>query len=159
LAVIFSVFLEETVKIIILFQIWKKLIEGGAVQKQIFSSAVIAGLGFSATELAFIFFNSQVNVYLSWQDVLGLLLVHTGTFAILGYVLAKKTAWNFSKFICLWPLVFSFHLLYNSLIIYQGHSMFYFLFLALSLIMILIFFWDLQRQSGRENLPKSEIGL
>lgn len=159
LALIFSVFLEESVKIIILFQILKKLIEVKAERKQIFFSAIIAGLGFSLTEIFITFSNSQINRYLSFWDILGLLLVHTGTFAILGYALAKKTHWSFRKFICLLPLVFCFHLLYNSLIIYQGHSGFYFLFLIFSLFLIIIFWLDLKRQSNRENLPKSEIGL
>lgn len=159
LAVVFSVFLEESVKIIILFQILKKIIQEGAGQKQIFLSAVIAGLGFSVTEIFFNLFNSQINRYFSWSDIAGLLTVHIGTLAILGYALAKKTDLSFSKFVFLLPVIFFFHLLYNSLVIYQWNSGFHFLFLILSLTLILAFFQDLLRHPKKENLQKSEISL
>lgn len=159
LTIIFSVFLEESVKIIILFQILKKIIQEGAKRKHIFLSAVMAGLGFSVLEIFLNLFNSQINRYLSWSDVAGLLIVHTATFAILGYILAKKTDLSFSKFALFLPAVFLFHLFYNSLVIYQWNSGFYFLFTILSLLLILAFWEDLKRQPGKENLPKSGISL
>jgi hypothetical protein len=159
LTIIFSVFLEEIVKIIVLFQILKKIIQEGFERKHIFLSAIMVGLGFATMEILFNLFNSQINQYLSWPDVLGLLIVHTGTFAILGYVLAKKTDLNFSKFVLLLPIVFSLHLLYNFIVIYQQNSGFYFIFTILSLIMILVFFWNLKRRPREEDLPKSEISL
>ncbi|MBU2028384.1 hypothetical protein KJ761_00655, partial [Patescibacteria group bacterium] len=131
----------------------------GAGQKQIFLSAVIAGLGFSVTEIFFNLFNSQINRYFSWSDIAGLLTVHIGTLAILGYALAKKTDLSFSKFVFLLPVIFFFHLLYNSLVIYQWNSGFHFLFLILSLTLILAFFQDLLRHPKKENLQKSEISL
>ena len=159
LIIIFSVFLEESVKIIILFQILKKIISNRSERKHIFLSALIAGLGFSATEIFFNFFNSQINSYFSWSDVFGLLTVHTTTFAILGYILAKKTDPSLPKLALFFPVVFSFHLFYNSLIIYQWSSIFYFLFIILSFLLILAFFWDLRRHLKEQSLPKSEIGL
>jgi hypothetical protein len=157
--IIFSVFLEEIVKIIIFFQILKKIIQERARRKHIFLSAIMAGLGFATMEILFNLFNSQINRYLSWSDVFGLLTVHTGTFAILGYALAKKNNLNFSRFALFLPIVFSLHLLYNLIIIYQWNFWFYFLFIILSLIMILAFFGDLKRCSKKEDLLKSEIGL
>lgn len=159
LTVIFSVFLEEIIKIFVLFQILKKIIQEGSDRKHIFLSATMAGLGFAAMEILFNLFNSQINRYLSWSDVFGLLIVHTGTFAILGYVLAKKTTLRFSRFIFFFPIVFSFHLLYNFIIIYPQNSGFYFLFTILSLIMLLAFWKDLKRHSRKKDLPKSEISL
>jgi len=158
-AIIFSVFLEESVKIIILFQILKKIIRQAAGQKQIFLSAMMAGLGFSVMEIFLNLLNPQTNRYFSLLDGLGILVVHTGTFVFLGYVLAKKIDLNFSQFIFLFPIIFLFHLLYNYIIICQGTFGFYFLFLFLSCLMLLIFFWDLNRQSDKKNLPKSEIRL
>jgi hypothetical protein len=159
LTIIFSVFLEESVKIIILFQVLKKIIREGASRKDVFLSALLAGLGFSVTEIFFNLFNSQINRYLSWLDVFGLLTVHMTTFAILGYILAKKTNLNFSQFALLLPLVFSVHLFYNSLVIFQWNFGFYFLFIILSLLLILTFFGDIKQHPEGKNLPKSEIGL
>ena len=159
LAIILSVLLEESVKIIFLFQILKKIVPEKTPQKNIFLSALMAGLGFSFTEIFLNLFNPQINRYFSWSDALGLLAVHTTTFAILGYILAKKIPSSFLKFICLLPIVFLFHLIYNSLVIYQWNFSFYFLFLLLSSLMILVFFWDLKELPGGKNLPKSEIGL
>lgn len=154
-AIILSVFLEEAVKIIILYQILKKIIAEGASRKYVFLSALMAGLGFSVTEILFNFFNSQINRYFSWSDAFGLLAVHTTTFAILGYILAKKINLSLPEFALFFPVVFSFHLFYNSLIIYQWGSLFYFLFIILSLLLISAFFWDLKKR----DLSKSEIGL
>jgi hypothetical protein len=156
---IFSAFLEESVKIVILYQILKKIIQAGMERKNIFLSALMAGLGFSLTEIFFNLFNSQISPSLSFRDIFGLLIVHTGTFAILGYVLAKKTGLSFLRFILFLPVVFLFHLFYNSLVLYQWSSGFYWLFTILSLILILAFFWDLKKHYSQKNLPKSEIGL
>jgi RsiW-degrading membrane proteinase PrsW (M82 family) len=156
---IFSAFLEESVKIIILYQILKKIIQAGMERKNIFLSALMAGLGFSLTEILFYLFNSQINSHLSFRDVFGLLVVHTGTFAILGYALAKKTGLNFPRFALFFPVIFLFHLFYNSLILYQWNSGFYWLFTISSLILILVFWRDLKRHSLEKNLPKSEIRL
>jgi len=156
---IFSAFLEESVKIVILYQILKKIIQVGMERKNIFLSALIAGLGFSLTEILFYLFNSQISPSLSFRDIFGLLVIHTGTFAILGYVLAKKTGLSFPGFALFFPVIFLFHLLYNSLILYQWNSGFYWLFIISSLILILVFWEDLKRHSLEKNLPKSEIGL
>lgn len=159
LAIILSVFLEESVKIVILFQILKKTIQEKTEPRNIFLSAVMAGLGFSLTEIFFNLFNPQINRSLSWVDMAGLLSVHTGTFALLGYILAKKIPPNFLKFILFLPLTFSFHLLYNSLVIYQWNSGFYFLFLVLTFLALAVFLRDLKKSAEEKNLPKSEIGL
>lgn len=156
---IFSAFLEESVKIVILYQILKKIIQAGMERKNIFLSALMAGLGFSLTEIFFNLFNSQISPSLSFRDIFGLLIVHTGTFAILGYVLAKKTGLSFPRFALFFPVIFLFHLLYNSLVLYQWNSGFYWLFTISSLILILVFWGDLKRHSLEKNLPKSEIGL
>lgn len=155
LTIIFSVLLEEAVKIIILYQILKKMIAERTPKKYIFLFALMAGLGFSITEILFNFFNSQINRYFSWSDAFGLLAVHTATFAILGYILAKKNNLSLPKFALFFPIVFSFHLFYNSLIIYQWSSICYFLFIILSFLLIPAFFWDLKKH----DLSKSEIGL
>jgi len=159
LAVILSVFLEESLKISVLFKILKKIIREESGQKPVFLSAVMAGLGFSATEIFLNLFNLQTNRYFFFLDIFGLLIVHIGTFAILGYVLAKKADFSFPKFALFLPVTISFHLLYNILVIYRENSGFYFLFLILSLILILVFSRDLKKPLKNENLPKSEISL
>jgi hypothetical protein len=158
LALIFSIFLEESLKIIVLYQLLKKLIQEKASRGNIFLSALMVGLGFSAMEILLNLFNSQINRYLSFLDVFGILAVHTGTFSLLGYFLARWNNLPFKKFTLFFPVIFIFHLYYNSLILYAWPSGFYFLFIAFTLLLILFFFRDIKKLS-KKNLPKSEFSL
>lgn len=157
--IIFSAFLEEIVKFIVIFKVFKEILQKESEPKPVFFSSLFIGLGFSTTEIFFNLFNSQINRYFFWSDVIGLFTVHTTTLAILGFTLTKWPDLNWKKFALLLPLVFLVHLIYNYIVIYQSNSGLSFLFLLSSFILILVFSWNSRKNFKKGNLPRPEIGL
>lgn len=107
------------------------------LEKVVFLNSIFIGLGFSFIELAFIFFSlpSIKDALTLKLAISGILIIHTATSAIMGYLLARYES---AKYVVIPTILIAavfIHLFYNSLIIYSARPFFVFLYL-LSVILI-----------------------
>lgn len=108
------------------------------LEKVIFLNSLFIGLGFSFIELAFIFFSlPSIRDALDFKlAISGILIIHTATSAIMGYLLTKYES---AKYVVIPTILIAaafIHLFYNFLIIYSAQPFFVFLYL---LLVVLIF--------------------
>ncbi len=127
------VFIEEFSKYIVV----KKISRHNQFSKNIFSTTLLMGLGFSIVEIIFNSFSQLTLALTLIIPYLGLLLIHTVTLGILGYYFSSKShpilIFDFLIFLA----IFLLHLLFNLAIFYQINYLL--IFIVLSIILLSLF--------------------
>ncbi|HEX7586162.1 MAG TPA: hypothetical protein VF390_00825 [Patescibacteria group bacterium] len=109
------------------------------IKKEIFFNSFFIGIGFSFIELLFVFFSlpslgDTLNLKMA---ILGILIIHTATSSIMGYLLAKYETVIFSLILMTLLITTTAHLFYNSLLIYSAQP-FFILFYLIVFCLILV---------------------
>lgn len=147
---ILAVLTEEILKFIFVYRSFLELKvdfqninNQGWINKEVFLNSLFIGIGFSFTELLFILFglpSTQALLDLGLA-VSGILIIHTFTASVMGYVLANYSSLRFSSIPIVLLATTVIHLFYNSLIIYSARPifvLFYLLFFVLTFFAIFL---------------------
>jgi|GEM_PF-770641 len=135
-----TVLIEELMKLAFIYRDWLDLKISSATlsesRKIIFFHSFFVGIGFSIIELLFIFFGLQSICDVSdfKLAISGILLIHTATSSIMGYLLARPAPLKFFTIPNALILAVTIHFFYNLLVVYSANPFFiffYLLFLAL----------------------------
>lgn len=106
------IFIEEFFKLAV---IWRASQEIDA-KKEIFLNSALIGVGFSATEIFLNIFSHSSFLFSSYA---GLLLIHTTTSLIFGYILSKKADLQIRTLVITIFFALLTHLLYNLSVLYD----------------------------------------
>lgn len=107
-----AVLIEEILK----YGLIRKIISG---DQKIILNSIFLGLGFSTFELALVYWNYRSGAIFDFWEILGMIVVHTSTSAIIGWAMVKKRDWKITPvFYGLIPALV-IHFFYNLSIISQ----------------------------------------
>lgn len=155
-----AVLIEEIFKFIFVYKNFQELKvqlkdygEKNHLKKELIVNSLLIGLGFSGLELLFIFLNLPAGQSLRHLGlaVPGMVAIHILTAGFIGYFIAATGTVTLAFIAGALLAVFSVHLIYNSLIIYDFRpSVILSYLLALILTLIVITF------GTKDRLPSSE---
>ena len=132
--IVLFVFTEEFFKFLVL----QKIATLKHFSSSIFFKSFLMGIGFSLMEITLNIFNSYPLEKTFFWSCLGLFLIHTFTFTLMGYFLTSPKKKSFLMIGLFFSLAFLSHLIFNLFIWYNLNNFLIYFILA-SLIIYLFF--------------------
>ncbi len=117
--------------------------------QEIFSAALLVGIGFSFTETIFHFMNPiSGNQEIVVLGLLGAFIIHLTTSGTMGYYLGRNPEKEFSSFLKIILLTLVIHFTYNGLIIYNWNYRIIFIYSALLVYTLPLFIFLLKKRKN-----------
>lgn len=107
-----TVLIEELFKYIVI----AKRLETLFAEKALFFNSFLVGIGFSFAEILLIQKNSAINWSSDYQNIMGIILIHSATAGIMGYFLATSNPRKIKTFLKAILAASCIHFFYNALI-------------------------------------------